>query len=116
VVCEARRSGREDFAAVDRGPSQRRKTLRAALVGWTGGADTAAAVLYAAGVPAGARGESFTMEQSAPTIGSTCDRHWRMNECDRSRPAASGSVLVRVPAKINLRPGLARCGRAAATS
>ena len=28
------------------------------------------------------------------------------DECDRSRPAASGPVLVRVPAEINLRPGV----------
>jgi 16S rRNA (adenine1518-N6/adenine1519-N6)-dimethyltransferase len=53
------------FAVVDAAFAQRRKTLRAALAGWAGGADRAAAVLTAAGVDPGARGESLTVEQFA---------------------------------------------------
>lgn len=53
------------FAVVDAAFAQRRKTLRAALAGWAGGADRAAAVLAAAGVPGSARGESLTIEQFA---------------------------------------------------
>ncbi|MFI7425794.1 16S rRNA (adenine(1518)-N(6)/adenine(1519)-N(6))-dimethyltransferase RsmA [Micromonospora sp. NPDC049836] len=62
------------FAVVDAAFAQRRKTLRAALAGWAGGADRAAAVLTAAGVEPGARGEALTVEQfaaiaaSAPTV------------------------------------------------
>ncbi|MFY1700348.1 16S rRNA (adenine(1518)-N(6)/adenine(1519)-N(6))-dimethyltransferase RsmA [Micromonospora sp. WMMA1923] len=61
------------FAVVDAAFAQRRKTLRAALAGWAGGADRAAAALTAAGVDPSARGESLTVEQfaaiaaSAPT-------------------------------------------------
>jgi 16S rRNA (adenine1518-N6/adenine1519-N6)-dimethyltransferase len=51
------------FAVVDAAFGQRRKTLRAALAGWAGGADRAGAVLAAAGVPADARGEALTIEQ-----------------------------------------------------
>ncbi|MER7415448.1 16S rRNA (adenine(1518)-N(6)/adenine(1519)-N(6))-dimethyltransferase RsmA [Micromonospora peucetia] len=53
------------FAVVDAAFAQRRKTLRAALAGWAGGADRAAAALIAAGVDPGARGESLTVEQFA---------------------------------------------------
>ncbi|NES14224.1 MULTISPECIES: 16S rRNA (adenine(1518)-N(6)/adenine(1519)-N(6))-dimethyltransferase RsmA [Micromonospora] len=61
------------FAVVDAAFAQRRKTLRAALAGWAGGADRAAEALTAAGVDPGARGEALTVEQftaiaaSAPT-------------------------------------------------
>jgi 16S rRNA (adenine1518-N6/adenine1519-N6)-dimethyltransferase len=58
-------SREEVFAVVDAAFSQRRKMLRAALAGWAGGRDRAAEVLAAAGVPAGARGESLTIEQFA---------------------------------------------------
>jgi 16S rRNA (adenine1518-N6/adenine1519-N6)-dimethyltransferase len=51
------------FAVVDTAFGQRRKTLRAALAGWAGGADRAAAVVSAAGLPPDARGESLTIEQ-----------------------------------------------------
>jgi 16S rRNA (adenine1518-N6/adenine1519-N6)-dimethyltransferase len=51
------------FAVIDAAFGQRRKTLRAALAGWAGGADRAAAVVAAAGVPPDARGESLTIEQ-----------------------------------------------------
>lgn len=44
------------FAVVDAAFAQRRKTLRAALAGWAGSADRAAAALTAAGVDPGARG------------------------------------------------------------
>jgi 16S rRNA (adenine1518-N6/adenine1519-N6)-dimethyltransferase len=56
---------RKTFAVVDAAFAQRRKTLRAALAGWAGGADAAARILTAAGVDPGARGESLTMEQFA---------------------------------------------------
>lgn len=65
------------FAVVDAAFAQRRKTLRAALAGWAGGPDRAAAALTAAGVDPGARGESLTVEQfaaiaaSAPTVATT---------------------------------------------
>ncbi|MGN9911923.1 16S rRNA (adenine(1518)-N(6)/adenine(1519)-N(6))-dimethyltransferase RsmA [Phytohabitans sp. LJ34] len=51
------------FAVVDAAFAQRRKTLRAALAGWAGGPDRAAAVLEAAGVDPGARGESLTVDE-----------------------------------------------------
>ncbi|HYN92478.1 MAG TPA: 16S rRNA (adenine(1518)-N(6)/adenine(1519)-N(6))-dimethyltransferase RsmA [Pilimelia sp.] len=53
------------FAVVDAAFAQRRKTLRAALAGWAGGADRAAAVLVAAGVDPGARGEALAVDQFA---------------------------------------------------
>jgi 16S rRNA (adenine1518-N6/adenine1519-N6)-dimethyltransferase len=53
------------FAVVDAAFAQRRKTLRAALAGWAGGADRAAAVLTAAGVDPGVRGESLTVADFA---------------------------------------------------
>jgi 16S rRNA (adenine1518-N6/adenine1519-N6)-dimethyltransferase len=53
------------FAVIDAAFAQRRKTLRAALAGWAGGADRAAAVLDAAGVDPGARGEALAVEQFA---------------------------------------------------
>jgi 16S rRNA (adenine1518-N6/adenine1519-N6)-dimethyltransferase len=49
----------EVFAAIDAAFAQRRKTLRAALAGWAGGADAAADALRAAGVDPGARGETL---------------------------------------------------------
>lgn len=55
----------EVFAVIDAAFAQRRKTLRTALAGWAGGADRAVQVLAAAGVPAGRRGESLTIEQFA---------------------------------------------------
>jgi 16S rRNA (adenine1518-N6/adenine1519-N6)-dimethyltransferase len=56
---------RQVFAVVDAAFAQRRKTLRAALAGWAGGADRAARVLVGAGVDPGARGESLGVEQFA---------------------------------------------------
>ncbi|SNT19883.1 16S rRNA (adenine1518-N6/adenine1519-N6)-dimethyltransferase [Asanoa hainanensis] len=47
------------FRVVDAAFAQRRKTLRAALAGWAGGAERAAQVLVAAGVDPGARGEAL---------------------------------------------------------
>lgn len=49
----------EVFAVVDAAFAQRRKTLRAALAGWAGSAAEAEAILRAAGVDPGARGESL---------------------------------------------------------
>jgi 16S rRNA (adenine1518-N6/adenine1519-N6)-dimethyltransferase len=53
----------EVFAVVDAAFAQRRKTLRAALARWAGGADAAARILRAAGVDPGARGESLTVAE-----------------------------------------------------
>jgi 16S rRNA (adenine1518-N6/adenine1519-N6)-dimethyltransferase len=53
------------FAVIDAAFAQRRKTLRAALSGWAGGAEHAAAILRRAGVDPGARGESLTVEEFA---------------------------------------------------
>jgi 16S rRNA (adenine1518-N6/adenine1519-N6)-dimethyltransferase len=53
------------FAVVDAAFAQRRKTLRAALAGWAGGADAAAAVLTAAGIDPKLRGEALTVTQFA---------------------------------------------------
>jgi 16S rRNA (adenine1518-N6/adenine1519-N6)-dimethyltransferase len=53
------------FAVIDAAFAQRRKTLRAALAGWAGGAEEAARILRAAGIDPGARGESLTVEQFA---------------------------------------------------
>lgn len=55
----------EVFAVVDAAFAQRRKTLRAALVGWAGSAAAAEAALVAAGVSPQARGESLTVEEFA---------------------------------------------------
>ncbi|MGV9370637.1 16S rRNA (adenine(1518)-N(6)/adenine(1519)-N(6))-dimethyltransferase RsmA [Micromonospora tulbaghiae] len=61
------------FAVIDAAFAQRRKTLRAALAGWAGGADRAAGALTAAGVDPGARGESLTVEQFAAIAASAPD-------------------------------------------
>ncbi|MFV2017539.1 16S rRNA (adenine(1518)-N(6)/adenine(1519)-N(6))-dimethyltransferase RsmA [Micromonospora sp. LOL_023] len=61
----ADRFRRRVFAVVDAAFAQRRKTLRAALAGWAGGADKAAAVLVAAGVDPAARGEALTVAHFA---------------------------------------------------
>ncbi|MDT4989566.1 MAG: rRNA (adenine1518-N6/adenine1519-N6)-dimethyltransferase [Micromonosporaceae bacterium] len=53
------------FAVVDAAFAQRRKTLRAALAGWAGGADAAERVLRAAGVDPGARGEALAVDRFA---------------------------------------------------
>jgi 16S rRNA (adenine1518-N6/adenine1519-N6)-dimethyltransferase len=59
-------ASREDtFAVIDAAFSQRRKTLRAALARWAGGATAAERVLRAAGVDPGARGESLTVADFA---------------------------------------------------
>ncbi|WP_045740067.1 16S rRNA (adenine(1518)-N(6)/adenine(1519)-N(6))-dimethyltransferase RsmA [Actinoplanes rectilineatus] len=56
---------RKVFAVVDAAFAQRRKTLRAALAGWAGGADRAEQVLRSAGVSPQARGESLTVGEFA---------------------------------------------------
>lgn len=57
---------REDvFACIDAAFAQRRKTLRAALAGWAGSASHAEAVLRAAGVDPGARGERLGIREFA---------------------------------------------------
>jgi 16S rRNA (adenine1518-N6/adenine1519-N6)-dimethyltransferase len=53
------------FAVVDAAFAQRRKTLRAALAGWAGGADAAERALRAAGVDPGARGEQLDVTEFA---------------------------------------------------
>ena len=49
------------FRLVDAAFAQRRKTLRAALATWAGGADQAAEILTRAGVSPAARGETLTV-------------------------------------------------------
>lgn len=62
----ATRATREEvFALVDAAFAQRRKTLRAALAGWAGGAPAAEAALRAAGVDPGARGERLDVADFA---------------------------------------------------
>jgi 16S rRNA (adenine1518-N6/adenine1519-N6)-dimethyltransferase len=51
------------FAVIDAAFAQRRKTLRAALAGWAGGANAAEAILTRAGVAPSERGESLTIEE-----------------------------------------------------
>ncbi|GAB2610119.1 ribosomal RNA small subunit methyltransferase A [Paractinoplanes abujensis] len=51
------------FAVVDAAFAQRRKTLRAALAGWAGGAARAEELLVAAGISPQARGESLTVDE-----------------------------------------------------
>ncbi|WP_306204821.1 16S rRNA (adenine(1518)-N(6)/adenine(1519)-N(6))-dimethyltransferase RsmA [Actinoplanes sp. RD1] len=53
------------FTVVDAAFAQRRKTLRAALAGWAGGAARAEEILVAAGISPQARGESLTVGQFA---------------------------------------------------
>jgi 16S rRNA (adenine1518-N6/adenine1519-N6)-dimethyltransferase len=53
------------FAVIDAAFAQRRKTLRAALAGWAGGASRAETILRAAGVDPGARGEALSVEHFA---------------------------------------------------
>jgi 16S rRNA (adenine1518-N6/adenine1519-N6)-dimethyltransferase len=53
------------FAVVDAAFGQRRKTLRAALAGWAGGADAAERLLRAAGIDPGTRGEALPVERFA---------------------------------------------------
>ncbi|MDN5825226.1 MAG: 16S rRNA (adenine(1518)-N(6)/adenine(1519)-N(6))-dimethyltransferase RsmA, partial [Micrococcaceae bacterium] len=55
----------EVFAAIDAAFAQRRKTLRAALAGWAGGADAAERALRAAGMDPQARGERLVIEDFA---------------------------------------------------
>ena len=50
------------FAVVDAAFAQRRKTLRAALAGWAGTADAAAALVRAAGVDPALRGEAIGLD------------------------------------------------------
>ncbi|WP_372696889.1 16S rRNA (adenine(1518)-N(6)/adenine(1519)-N(6))-dimethyltransferase RsmA [Arthrobacter sp. JSM 101049] len=51
----------EVFAAIDAAFAQRRKTLRAALAGWAGGADAAERALRLAGIDPQARGERLVI-------------------------------------------------------
>jgi 16S rRNA (adenine1518-N6/adenine1519-N6)-dimethyltransferase len=53
------------FAVIDAAFAQRRKTLRAALAGWAGGAPAAERALVAAGVDPSARGETLRIEEFA---------------------------------------------------
>ncbi|WP_433083220.1 16S rRNA (adenine(1518)-N(6)/adenine(1519)-N(6))-dimethyltransferase RsmA [Dactylosporangium sp. CA-052675] len=50
------------FAVIDAAFAQRRKTLRAALAGWAGGAPEAERILRAAGVDPRLRGEQLTVD------------------------------------------------------
>ncbi|MTD54798.1 16S rRNA (adenine(1518)-N(6)/adenine(1519)-N(6))-dimethyltransferase RsmA [Amycolatopsis pithecellobii] len=51
------------FAVIDAAFAQRRKTLRSALASWAGSAEQAGAVLRAAGVDPGTRGEQLTINE-----------------------------------------------------
>ena len=66
-------SRQEVFAVVDAAFAQRRKTLRAALSGWAGGAERAERVLRAAGVDPRARGEVLTVQDFARIAGAARD-------------------------------------------
>jgi 16S rRNA (adenine1518-N6/adenine1519-N6)-dimethyltransferase len=59
------------FTVVDAAFAQRRKTLRAALARWAGGADAAEEILRSAGVDPGARGEALTVAEFARIAAST---------------------------------------------
>ena len=59
----------EVFACIDAAFAQRRKTLRAALAGWAGSASNAEALLVAAGVDPGARGERIDVAAFARIAG-----------------------------------------------
>jgi 16S rRNA (adenine1518-N6/adenine1519-N6)-dimethyltransferase len=65
---------KEVFAVVDAAFAQRRKTLRAALAGWAGGAPRAEAVLRAAGVDPSLRGERLRVEDFAAIAAVARDR------------------------------------------
>jgi 16S rRNA (adenine1518-N6/adenine1519-N6)-dimethyltransferase len=66
--------GRDEvFAAVDAAFAQRRKTLRAALAGWAGSAARAEAVLRAAGIPPGLRGEALDVAAFARLAAARAD-------------------------------------------
>jgi 16S rRNA (adenine1518-N6/adenine1519-N6)-dimethyltransferase len=59
-------AGREAvFAVVDAAFAQRRKTLRGALAGWSGGTAAAEQILTSAGIDPGIRGEQLTVGQFA---------------------------------------------------
>lgn len=53
------------FTVIDAAFAQRRKTLRAALSGWAGGAERAERILMAAGISPQARGEQLTVHEFA---------------------------------------------------
>lgn len=60
------------FSLIDKAFSQRRKTLRAALASWAGSAEASAALLQAAGIDPGVRGEQLGVRafaQIAESIG-----------------------------------------------
>jgi len=56
---------RDTFTCIDAAFAQRRKTLRAALAGWAGGADRAEAALRAAGIDPRTRGEQLDIHAFA---------------------------------------------------
>jgi 16S rRNA (adenine1518-N6/adenine1519-N6)-dimethyltransferase len=61
------------FAVIDAAFAQRRKTLRAALAGWAGGAAAAEAILTRAGVAPGARGEALRIEEFVAIAAAAAD-------------------------------------------
>jgi 16S rRNA (adenine1518-N6/adenine1519-N6)-dimethyltransferase len=80
----------EVFAVVDAAFAQRRKTLRAALSGWAGGAEQAERFLRTAGIDPRARGESLTVTQFA-AIAAAAVRAGHSGKLSRSRtPALEG--------------------------
>ncbi len=67
-------SRREVFACVDAAFLQRRKTLRAALAGWAGGAPAAEDILRSAGVDPRARGEQLDIGAFAAIAAAAANR------------------------------------------
>jgi 16S rRNA (adenine1518-N6/adenine1519-N6)-dimethyltransferase len=78
-------SREEVFRVIDAAFGQRRKTLRAALATWAGSPAQAGAVLSAAGVDPGARGESLGIAQFA-----------RIAEAARTAGAAPPTAAARI--------------------
>jgi 16S rRNA (adenine1518-N6/adenine1519-N6)-dimethyltransferase len=61
------------FAVIDAAFAQRRKTLRSALAGWAGGAESATRAVTAAGLDPGLRGEALTVAQFAAIAGAAVE-------------------------------------------
>lgn len=67
---------RTAFAVIDAAFGQRRKTLRAALAGLTGSAPDAEALLRAAGIDHGRRGESLSVTEFAQIAAAAASLPW----------------------------------------
>jgi 16S rRNA (adenine1518-N6/adenine1519-N6)-dimethyltransferase len=85
------------FTVVDAAFAQRRKTLRAALAGWAGGADRAEQLLVAAGVSPQARGESLTVEQFAAIAATAGARGYGGKLSPSGRRHEEGGLMTAEP-------------------